>query len=366
MKDLIVKNIKPFITALGIVGFVLACMYHTSCHITPEGIHLITNETESTKICSYTVENNNIDVEFTNNVEVEECFAIEVHEAETKFTSIDQFMSSVKRIPVEWFEDPDDYVIHYKLNEKTEIGKKYQMYSVVRERNGSSLSFAVPFNGENDHFPELVISEINEAYSKKENIPEYIELYAISSGNLFGLELITASDDRHFELPCIEVKKGEYIVVHLRKDPDDKTAITESGSDLTLSKSKGSTPARDIWMDNQQNVLNSSAEIVILNNKAKKKMMDCLMYCKKEYAEVNKNWKSEKLIEYSRLCSEAGLWSQNPNPESAVYSNQRKSISYISRTNINKFNGSDKIQNNAQCWTGTPKSKMTPGRANNW
>lgn len=366
MKEFIKNNFRPFLTALGITAFVIICMYHTSCHITPEGITLITNDCKSAKIEGFKIDGSDIHVEFSKNVKVEQCFVVEASDDLEKVSSIENFHNCENKMQVEWEDDPDEFIIHYKLKEKTKIGKCYELYSVVRDSAGSSLSFALPFFGENDHFPDIVISEINEAYSNKEALSEYIELYALSSGNLFGLELISASNDRHYPLPDIEINKGEYIVVHLRGDENDKNCVTEKGSNLNLSKARGSVAARDIWINSSESALNSTAEIVLLNNNAKNKLLDCVMYCKKDYALSNKDWKTESLCKYAALCSDAGLWNKPCIPENAVYSNERKSISYISRTNIEGLKNSPERNNDAKCWTGTAKSKMTPGKKNAW
>ena len=366
MSEKIKKYIKMLIASLGAVIIVIVCMYHSSCHITPEGIVLLTDSYSCPKIGEYKVEGGEITVYFTKPVVCEECFVVEASD-DKEISSIENFLQSEEKIKVSAEFDEKMNSINYRLASKTIIGKKYELYSVVRDVKGSSLSFALPFLGENDHLAGVVISEINEAYSKKDDMCEYIELYVYSGGNLFGLELISASDGKKFELPAVEVNKGEYIVVHLRKNEDNKNQISELDNNLNLSRARGSVNgARDIWIKNTDSCLSGSADIVLLNNKAKNEIIDCLMYCKKEYADSNDNWKTEALIQTARQCVDLKLWSGEGKPSDAVFSTERKSISNISRKNISSIKSENLPLNNSKCWTGTTRSKMSPGRANRW
>lgn len=366
MNEKIKKYIKMVCGALGTVIGVIICMYHSSCHITPEGIVLLTDSYSCPKIGEYKVDGQEITVYFTKPVVCEECFVVESND-DKGISSIENFLQSENKIKVSAEFDEKMNSVSYRLASKTSIGKKYELYSVVRDEKGSSLSFALPFLGENDHFAGVVISEINEAYSKKDDMCEYIELYVYSSGNLFGLELISASDGKIFELPAAEVNKGEYIVVHLRKDEDNKKQISELDNNLNLSKASGSVNgARDIWIKNTESCLSSSADIVLLNNKAKNRILDCIMYCKKEYADSNDNWKAESLIQAAKQCVDLQLWSGEGKPSDAVFSTDRKTISYISRKNIGSITSENVPLNNSKCWAGTTRSKMSPGRANQW
>ncbi len=365
MNQIIKKNIKRILQAIGITGIVIICMYNSSCHITPEGITLITQNSMSPKIKSYKVEGNKITVNFTSKVDVEQSFAVESDKSEDTISSIENFLEAENKIAINCTQGQNDFSIEYNLTQKTRIGKYYELYSVVRNEQGSSLSFALPFFGENDHFPNIVISEVNESYSKKDEISEYVELYAITSGNLFGLSIISASDGREFNLPAAEVNAGEYIVVHLRKS--HQNAINETENNLSLSKAPGSVSgARDIWIENSQSVLNSTAEIVILKNMANDILLDCVMYCKQDYALSCEEWKTENLNSFAKLCTQNGIWDTQGAPGDAVFSMQRKSTSYISRKNISQLTDTQKLPNNSNCWIGTTKTKMTPGRQNKW
>ena len=173
--------------------------------------------------------------------------------------------------------------------------------------------------------------------------------------------------EKFFSLPAVDVRKGEYILVHLRSPENEEQAVSELSDDLNLSKAKGSVSnARDIWIENYDSVLNSTADIVILNNKAKNQFIDCVMYCKRSYPEENSVWKNDNLNVAAQKCIDLNLWQGDAAPSSAVFSEQRESISYISRKNLSNFSSSVKIANSRSVWEGTTKSKMTPGKPNTW
>ena len=361
MKNIINMIVHVLVCTIAALSFILVCMYHSSCHITPEGIKLVSDGITSVKIRDYSIDEGLIQVWFSKKVEAEKVFAVESDESRT---SIENFLSCEKKMDVDC-ESSQDNSLRFTVKDKTVIGKTYDLFACVRDESGNTLSFTIPFYGENRNFPVMVISEISDYYSRKDGTCEYIELYAVTSGNLFGLELISASDDRHFALPCAEVKKGEYVIVHLRSESDD--CISETGENLFLSKAKGSVNGvRDIWIDNEESVLNSTAEIIMLKNKARSIVTDCVMYCRQDYALENEVWKNEKLNGASKICLDYGLWEGEGKPSDAVYSLKRKTISHVSRTNIKSLNGNSGVKNSKENWTGTAKSKSTPGYPNTW
>lgn len=355
------KIIKSFCTTVFILGVVFVAFYHSSCQITPEGINLIGQENFSPKITSFLVDGETINVSFSKKVIIEDSFAIEV---ENKNTSIDDFLNVAEenKIEVEFVEAQENSKtndINFNILGKTKIGKYYELYCRAKDQNGNTMSFSIPFFGENKNFPKIIISEISDKYEKKSDTFEYIELYVLSDGNLFGLEILTGSDNKVFELPCVDVKKGEYVLVHLRS-PENYSAVTsELSNNLNLSTYAGSVlGARDIWIENVESVFSPSAEIVVLNNRQKNKILDCLVYCTNEYQQENSTWKSENLLEAATKCTQAKCWSNEIIPQNAVYSTERKAMTYISR----KENLQE--ENNNLVWIGTTKSQSSPGKAN--
>lgn len=362
MKEKIKSVFHLFFVTAGIMFLVFAGMYHSSCRITPEGITLVDDGEHSPKITDFSCNGKEIEVVFTKEVFIEDTFAVE---ADEKLSSIENFLNCDEKIQVHQVQTDRAKTVKFLIDGETKIGKYYELYGCVKDKKGNTLSFTIPFLGENNNFPVIVISEVNESYSKKDCLYEYVELYAATSGNLFGLEIISASDGKVFSLPAVDVHKGEYILVHLRSPENEEQAVSELSDDLNLSKAKGSVSnARDIWIENYDSVLNSTADIVILNNKAKNQFIDCVMYCKRSYPEENSVWKNDNLNVAAQKCIDLNLWQGDATPSSAVFSEQRESISYISRKNLSNFSSSVQIVNSRSVWEGTTKSKMTPGKPN--
>lgn len=362
INSLLNAALKSSLTVFSILGLVMAGMYHSSCQITPQGITIVGDNAASPKITEVNTNDDFIEVLFSKRVQVEKAFAVEEN---AELTSIENFLDTDEKLSVLWSQNEEGTKLTFNTKEETKIGVHYQMFSCVKDENGNSLSFTIPFFGKNDHPAKVVLSEVNETYSKNDGMTEFVELYVVEKGNLFGLELYSASDKRSFELPAAEVATGEYVIVHLRSPADSNGAVSELDADLSLSTALGAVRgARDIWMEGDQSALSSTAEIIILSDKSHSKMIDCLMYCKQEYAEQNSDWKSESLKEVSALCVESGLWKGEGKPSDSVYSTKRKSISYISRTNIADIKQDSELENSCSVWEGITKSRLTPGKPN--
>ena len=102
------------------------------------------------------------------------------------------------------------------MEKKLDIGTHAVFSASVADSNGNSLSFSVPVTAFNDRVPKLRINEIRTVYSKPK--VEYIELYALSDGNLSGVQVSCAMNTANpaYEFPAAEVRAGDYIVYHLR------------------------------------------------------------------------------------------------------------------------------------------------------
>lgn len=361
MKKIILVILRKLGLSFAVVFLVAVCMYHSSCQITPEGITLVSDSASSVRILDYTIDNGTIEIKFSKEVSVSKVFAVESDESKT---SIENFLQTEEKMAVNFTSNDDGKDVVFEVSEKTQIGKSYALFASVKDPNGNSLSFTIPFYGENKNFPVVVISEISDKYDKASHKTEFIELYCVTSGNLFGLELYTSSDERSFRLPCVEVSKGEYVLVHLRKTDEEGLCVSELGDNLNLSTAISSVSGvRDIWIDSEESAINGTAEIVLLKNKARSVIVDCVMICARDYQKENANWKSEKLINTAAICKEQKLWGGECLPSDAVWSNDRNSTSFISRTDCARLQGTvtETSRDNWKCHTA---AGSTPGRPN--
>ena len=254
------------------------------------------------------------------------------------------FTDAVESVKAEVFSGEKTYETSVSLNgEKTsasitfsepaQTGASCVVEGEVLDRAGNSLTFSLPFKGYNSNPARLVISEVRNAYGAvtankvTTHRSEFVELVAVKEGNLSGLELFSAGDgeERRYEFPAVNVSRGEYITVHVRKPPvnekypEDAEGMTcELSDDLTLSTHTDScNTARDLWAENEKACF-ADSDIIVLRNSWSGKIEDCVLFAKSTLEQ----WPEP----YGKTLSsvlEEGLW-QNADgtascePESAL------------------------------------------------
>jgi hypothetical protein len=130
-------------------------------------------------------------------------------------------------------------------------GADYALAGEVDDLCGNRTRFLVRFVGWNGRASPLLLSEVlpckNVSLSKPHR--DFIELEVQADGNIGGEELSWTSSVKtaNYRFPCIEVKKGDLIVLHLA--PEGIPAeCDELGSDLSASGGVDATATgRDLW-----------------------------------------------------------------------------------------------------------------------
>jgi hypothetical protein len=168
----------------------------------------------------------------------------------TPFLEIDSIQTGKTVIVIlkNYLEEQTDYLIELKVND-------------------DSLSIEVPLFVEN-WIPKMEINELRpEASSKAALRAEFIEFKVKSAGNLDGMQLCIMWDVKKpfiYNFPAVEVKLGEYVVLHLRTWED--ACVDELGDDLSESGGKDSSPeARDLWVPDSSKLLHKT-DIVYLQD----------------------------------------------------------------------------------------------------
>jgi len=126
-------------------------------------------------------------------------------------------------------------------------GSKVTADLLVEDKDRNTLNVLVSFRTRNSRAPDLVINEVRTILASPK--VEFVELKTLSPGNLGALRLFAAyeMEEPIFEFPPVEVKAGEYIVVHTRSI--EPGIADETGTDLTASKgTEAATTARDFWI----------------------------------------------------------------------------------------------------------------------
>jgi len=295
IKQFLFKTVFP---TLLITGTVLLAVSPIGCKVSEEGIQLLAGDFSVPHITSVAV---------TSDTTVCLCFDKQVHDATATITaksSEDSFTATCS-----FLQEEKQNI--YTLNKKMQPGAMYILDGSITDQNGNTLTYSIPFAGYNAFVPDIVLSEIRNAYStttdsstqEKKYKCEFIELYALSDGNLAGLELVSAGDgeEKKYEFPAITVKKGEYIVVHLRKM--ENGCIDETGTDLTCSTATDSCEtARDLWIDNTKARL-SQTDIIMLRNANNNSVIDAVVFAQSAIT----SWKTD-FEPFSAAVKSSGVW----------------------------------------------------------
>lgn len=254
--------------------------------------------------------------------------------------------------------------------QKLYAGESYIFSGVAHDQEGNSLSFQVPFNGFNERVAGVVLSEVRTEASNadKENAKiEYVELYVHTPGNLAGISLSSAIDEKkygEYVFPQVEVKKGEYILVHFRTAEEYKgRCIDETDSNLNASTAPDScSDVRDFWVSGTSARLGKD-DAIVLRQRSPGSLMDVLLYARSDISETAR----KTLIPVAQELVVEGGWSGGADISSWVVSDGLSTTKILARQNIAQ------IQKAAEDGLELPvarkedwlvKSGATPGLAN--
>jgi len=249
-----------------------------------------------------------------------------------------------------WAIGDDETSVRFTLGEKLAIGTHAVLTASVADDKGNTLSFSVPVTAFNDRVPKLRINEIRTVYSKPK--VEYIELYALSDGNLSGVEISCAMDtaDPAYEFPAVEVCKGDYIVYHLRSVEEGLIDETEA---VDASAGTDAKPfARDFWNTLSKSPLKPTNAIFIRERKGGE-ILDALVCAEKGLAA----W-PEVLRPAVDEAVAAGAWKPDSSVQAAFCSSGSTATRTIGRNPLSA--DTDTASDWSICATG----KCTPGAVN--
>ncbi len=306
-----------------IVGIMLAAVAPVSCKITEQGITIVGGDYTPPVLNDFTVvDERTVRLEFSEKVSVYDYVVAEITDnlfgSETHSATID-LSPAIERASGVYGSVPcsvsalEDGTVIITLEQDMQVGQGYEFYSEVRDKTGNSLTLAVPFAGYNSRVPDLVMTEIQtESVSSQRTTEkeagiyrnEFVEILVLKGGNLAGLELCSAYDGetKKFEFPPVEVQTGEIFVVHMRARGNG--CISETGDDLNAATSSYTTAGvRDLWTDIETTTLGNKTDIILLRNRADRKLLDAVMY----RASTIEAW-TKLMIDYSALVDESGIY----------------------------------------------------------
>jgi len=327
------KKITPFfiwfLQFAGICAVVLLAVCPVSCKVTDEGLQLLHGDYTAPVIESYSVSDAfSVSVLFSKKVQIKE--AVIIPSAEKSLSEIDASGSAIvapslrtasesgNAIPVTITYDVTGKEITAVTGEILSVGAHYELYGEAVDETGNSLTFCIPFTGYNSRIPRLLITEIHPGYVSGSNRCEFIELYALTSGNVAGLNAYSANDgeNRGFILPAAEVKAGDVIILHMRKKGEN--CINETGDSLSLSEGGEKTDyvsakARDLWADNEKACIGDKEDVIIIKNSFSGQFIDAVMYAPSGTV----SWTNDNVRIAAGEAAAAGVW-KSGDPSSAI------------------------------------------------
>lgn len=170
-----------------------------------------------------------------------------------------------------------DNQLTLSMNSPMAAGVEIRKNIALQDRHKNRLDLILSFYGYNPRVPSIVMNEIRLAGSG--NKLDVVEFFVTQSGNLAGVTFykgIPTSYDFFYVFPNVEVKKGDYIVLHIQpegiaSEVDELGAITQSGG------KEASATARDFWLKKRDG-LSSTNGLICLTRSPGSELLDLFIY----------------------------------------------------------------------------------------
>jgi hypothetical protein len=253
--------------------------------------------------------------------------------------------------------------VRVKLKEKTEPGKMITTDMLAEDDKKNTINVLVSFRARNDRMPDLVINEIctessSPAAGKKE---EYIEFKTKSAGNLGAMRVVMignspAAKQTVYEFSPVEVKKNEYMVLHMRIY--DQSSKDEYGEALDESGGLNASPtARDFWIPGETKLLHKTMMIYVLDQDDR--VIDAVILSEKP----DVWWTKDYFAETAEFLHNSGAWKT----EDGGICSPQDAFNTTGSTATRTICRDETVENSrsAKDWYITATSCATPGKPNN-
>jgi hypothetical protein len=235
-------------------------------------------------------------------------------------------------------------------------GADYALGGEVEDGSGNRTRFLVRFSGWNDRAPSLRLSEVQTGKNSSKVKPhrDFVELEALADGNLGGEELSWSSSVKSasYRFPGAEVKKGDFIVLHLAPEGLDEER-DEIGSDLAASGGIDSSGSgRDFWCKTMP--LPDESGAVAISLRPGEAPYDGLFYADEGKSGAIADGKLADLI---GLMAKSQAWPLSG--ENASWED-----GFIWKASTSKSICRTSSANGPSAWSGGASGKQSPGRAN--
>jgi len=260
-------------------------------------------------------------------------------------------------LPVASVENGSAVIV--KLAKNTEPGAPFTVDILAEDEKRNSINVIDSFRSRNNRMPKLQINELCTEASKEKT--EFIELKMKSGGNLGAMRVVilgnsTASKRTVYEFMPIEVRKDDYVVIHLRTV--EESCVDEYNGSIGASGSKNSSPsAWDFYMPGNTKLMQKAATTVYVLDQDDN-VLDAVMISDK----TDSSWAKDYHTEAAEFLFNQDAWkSADGNicfPAGAISSAGTTNTRTICRDET----AAD--TNTAADWYITATSSATPGKIN--
>jgi len=249
--------------------------------------------------------------------------------------------------------------VRVSLEENMGPAERHVADLLAEDAKGNTINVLVPFRSRNNRVPQMLINELRTEYSKPR--AEYIEFKMLSAGNLGALRVFIEGNYKNpmtYEFSPVEVKAGEYVVLHLRTL--DELCRDEASARLDESGGTDSSPtARDFWIPGSSKLLHKTDAVYVLDQDDR--VVSAVMMSETPDA----SWKKDYFAQAAELLFKQGAWKTADGkicgPKDAVDTSGVKTAATRSVSRDETV----KNTNTAADWYIAATSCATPGGPNN-
>jgi len=245
-----------------------------------------------------------------------------------------------------------------KLTENLVPGLSVEADLLVTDEYENTINEQVTFRTRNNRVPRLQINELYTEYSKPK--AEFIEFKMLSEGNLSGLCVFAEWNNKTpqiYEFAPMEVKAGEYVVLHLRML--EESCKDEDTEKLDVSLGTDSCPtARDLWIPGSKKLLHKTDAIYVQDQDGK--VLDAIMMTENS----SSVWNNKGIAAAAKFLFDQGAWKS---PEGGVCSPvDAVDTSGIKSSITKSISRNEGVENThtAADWYVTTSGGVTPGLPN--
>jgi len=232
---------------------------------------------------------------------------------------------------------------------------------IAVDEKKNSINVLVSFRTRNNRMPLLQINELFTEYDNPK--AEYIELKMKSDGNQGAMRVViignsNTSKQTVYEFAPVEVKKDDYVVIHLRT-LEESCKNEYSGNKAESGGTNSSPSAWDFWIPGTTKLMQKAATAVYVLDQDDK-VLDAVMISEKD----DSFWAKDYFTETANFLFEQGAWKSADGsicvPKDAV--NTAAINTAKTRSICRNENAVD--TNTATEWYVTASSGLSPGVRN--